>query len=108
MTIVSIYYIPLLLSISRKAFKDLGKLSLIYLLGKVFQVAGKVLSITFKSGKAFENSRKGFFPKIPWERKGKGFDSVLPTNRVLQTIQMKLMSEQSRPFWAVLAPIIFF
>ena len=46
--------------------------------GKVFQVAGKVLSITFKSGKAFKNSRKGFFPKIPWERKGKGIDSVLP------------------------------
>ncbi len=65
---------PLLLSISRK---DLGKLSLIYLLGKVLEVAGKVLPITFKSGKAFKNSRKGFFPKIPWERNGKGMDSVL-------------------------------
>ena len=66
---------PLLLSIFRK---DLGKLSLIYLLGKVFEVAGKVLPITFKSGKAFKNSRKGFSPNIPWERKGKGKVSVLP------------------------------
>jgi hypothetical protein len=43
----------------------LGKLSLIYLLGKVLEVAGKVLSITFKSGKAFKNSGKGFSQKLP-------------------------------------------
>ena len=63
--------------VTRKAFKDLGKLSLIYLLGKVFQVAGKVLLIIFKPGKAFKKSRKGFFLKIPWERNVKGMDSVL-------------------------------
>jgi hypothetical protein len=34
-------------------------------LGKVLEVTGKVLPITFKSGKAFKNSRKGFSPKIP-------------------------------------------
>ena len=56
----------------------LGKLSLIYLLGKVLKVTGKVLPITFESGKAFKNSGKGFSPKIPWERKGKGKLSVLP------------------------------
>ena len=55
-----------------------GKLFIIYLLGKVLEVAGKVLPIIFKSGKAFKNSGKGFSPKIPWERKGKGKVSVLP------------------------------
>ena len=34
-------------------------------LGKVLEVAGKVLRITFKSGKAFKNSGKGFFPNFP-------------------------------------------
>ena len=64
----------------------MGKLSLIYLLGKVLEVAGKVLPITFKSGKAFKNSRKGFSPKIPWERKGKGKVSVLPAPSLRQLI----------------------
>ena len=46
-------------------------------LGKVLEVGGKVLPITFKSGKSFENSEKGFSPKIPRERKGKERLSVL-------------------------------
>jgi hypothetical protein len=69
------------LTLTRKAFtirESLGKLSLIHLLGKVLEVAGKVLPITFKSGKAFKNSGKGFSPKLLWERKGKGKLSVLP------------------------------
>ena len=49
----------------------------LYLLGKVLGVLGKVLPITFKSGKSFENSEKGFSPKIPRERKGKERLSVL-------------------------------
>ena len=50
------------------AFNNEGKLSLIYLLGKVLEVAGKILPITFKSGKAFKYSGEGFSPTIPWER----------------------------------------
>ena len=45
-----------------RAFKNQGKLSLIYLLGKVLEDAGKVLPINFKSGKGFNNSGKGFSP----------------------------------------------
>ena len=72
-----------------------------YILGKVSEVAGKVLEVCSRKGfyKFFPNVGKLLiilgkgsflnFPKLPWERKGKGKLSVLPLATYLDFLHSK-------------------